>query len=349
MKEVERKEETKPNTRRILDEDDENKPEEETTPPVPDKSSDSIPLVLNQIPYPQRFQKKKLDAEFSKFLDIFKQLHINIPFADALEQMPHYAKFMKEILSKKRKFENHETVNMTAECSAIIQKHLPPKLKDPGSFTLPCTVGSLFIKKALCDLGASINLMPFSVYRKLGLGELKSTTIVLQLADRSMTYPKGVLEDVLVNVDKFIFPADFVVLDMEEDPEVPIILGRPFLATARALIEVQKGTLTLRVEDDEVVFNLFNALKHPEEVSSCFSIDSVDTIINACVESESPVDHYEISMPDVFGDELIDVNQENALIDRSLGREEKLSLDICAQVDVPSPELKQLPAHLRYA
>ncbi|XP_024021582.1 uncharacterized protein LOC112091651 [Morus notabilis] len=160
---------------------------------------------------------RKLDKQFSKFLDVFKKLHINIPFADALEQMPSYVKFMKEILSNKRKLEEYETVALTEECSAILQKKLPTKLKDPGSFTIPCTIGNSFFDKALCDLRASINLMALSVYRKLGLGEAKPTTISLQLADRSIKYPRGIIEDVLVKVDKFIFPADFIVLDIEED------------------------------------------------------------------------------------------------------------------------------------
>lgn len=152
--------------------------------------------------------------------------------------MPSYVKFMKKILSNKRKLKEYETVTLTEECSAILQRKLPPKLNDPGIFTIPCTIGNSFFDKALCDLGASINLMPLSVYRKLGLGEAKPTTVSLQLADRSIKYPRGVLEDVIVKVDKFIFPADFIVLDMEEDDEIPIILGRPFLATGRTLIDV---------------------------------------------------------------------------------------------------------------
>ena len=152
--------------------------------------------------------------------------------------MPNYVKFLKDIISKKRRLEEFEIVKLSKECSAILQKKLAQKLKDPGSFTLPCTIGDSFFDKDLCDLGASINLMPLSVYRKLGLGEMKQTTISLQLADRSIKYPHGIIEDILVKVDKFIFPADFVVLDMEEDQEVPLILGRPFLAMGRALIDV---------------------------------------------------------------------------------------------------------------
>jgi len=125
------------------------------------------------------------------------------------------------------------------ECSAIIQNKLPSNLKDPGSFTISCNIGNSEFNKALCDLGASINLMPFFVFRKLGLGEVKPTTVSLQLADRSVKYLLGVIEDVLVKVKNFIFLVDFIMLDVEEDREVPFILGRPFLATGRTLIDVQ--------------------------------------------------------------------------------------------------------------
>ena len=124
-------------------------------------------------------------------MEVFKKLHINIPFAEALEQMPSYVKFMKEILSKKRKLRDYETVALSEECSAVIQKKLPPKLKDPGSFTIPCV--KLDELKALCDLGASVNLMPLSVYNRLNLGKAKPTTVTLQMADRSLTHPYGVV------------------------------------------------------------------------------------------------------------------------------------------------------------
>ena len=127
---------------------------------------------------------------------------------------------------------------MSEECSAILQKKLPPKLKDPGSFTIPCAIGNLVFGKALCDLNASINLMPWSIFKKLKLGEARPTTVTLQLADRSLTCLRDIIEDVLVKVDKFIFPVDFIILDMEEDKEVLIILGIPFLAMRRALIDV---------------------------------------------------------------------------------------------------------------
>ena len=133
-------------------------------------------------------------------------------------------------------------------------------MKDLDSFTISCKIRNLIFERALYDLGTSINLMSLSIFRRLGLGEARLTTVTLQLANRSLKHPRGVIEDVLVKVDKFIFPVDFIVLDMEEDMEISIILGRPFLATGRAMIDVQKGELKLRVQDEEVKLNVFNAV-----------------------------------------------------------------------------------------
>ncbi|KAI3461414.1 hypothetical protein Pfo_018077 [Paulownia fortunei] len=250
-------------------------PSKELDKPKSKLFPDNPPPYMPLIPFPQRFQKQKLDKQFSKFFDVFKKLHINIPFAD-------------EIISNKRKLEEYETVALTEECSAILQKKRPPKLKDPGSFTIPCTIGNSFFDKSLCDLGASINLMPLSVYRKFGLGEAKPTTVSLQLADRSVKYPRGIIEDVLVKVDKFIFPADFILLDMEEDQDIPIILGRPFLATGRALIDVQKGELILRVQDDQVSFNVFKEIKSPSGVANCLRVETVDKCMKVTISEKQP-------------------------------------------------------------
>ena len=217
------------------------------------------------IPYHQRLKKGKLEKQFTKFLDIFKKLHINIPFMDALENMPSYVKFMKKILENKKKLGEYETIALTEECSTILQKKLPPKLKDPGSFTIPFLIRNLVAGKALCDLGTSINLMPLLMFKRLKLGEAKPTIISLQLADRSYQHPRGVIEIVLVKVDKFLFLVDFVILDMEEDDKVPVILGRPFLVTRKAQINVQEGELELRVQGDEVTFHVFQATKHSDD------------------------------------------------------------------------------------
>ena len=164
----------------------------------------------NATPFPQRLKKQNLDKFFSKFIHIFKSLHINLLFVDVLEQMPKYAKFLKKVLLNKRKLVDNEKVMLTEECNAILQRKLPPKLKDPGSFTIPCTIGDFYFDKVLCDLGASVNSMPLSIFKKLGLREVNPTTVCLQLADRSIKHPRGIIEDVLVKMDKFIFSANFI-------------------------------------------------------------------------------------------------------------------------------------------
>ncbi|XP_062109416.1 uncharacterized protein LOC133820034 [Humulus lupulus] len=308
-----------------------------------------------KIPYPQRLCKNNMDKQFTKFLEVFKKLHINIPFAEALEQMPSYVKFMKDFLSKKRNMEDFETVALTEECSAILQKKLPPKLRDAGSFTIPCTIGRIKGINALCDLGASINLMPLSVFKRLQLGEAKPTTVTLQLADRSLAHPRGVIEDVLVKVDKFIFPADFIVLDMEEDSNVPIILGRPFLATGQALIDVQKGELKLRVQREEVVFNVLKAMTYPEASNNCFSVDVMGNLVE---ERKLINDPLELSLVE---DEVSDQDGKEAMeyakwlnsygplkrkYFEELGAVPKRSFPSVEKP--PELELKILPDHLRY-
>ncbi|XP_024978992.1 uncharacterized protein LOC112516203 [Cynara cardunculus var. scolymus] len=192
--------------------------------------------------------------------------------------MPSYAKFLKDILSKKKKLNEFETVALTEGCSALLSNKIPPKFKDPGSFTIPCSIGGKEIGKALCDLGANINLMPLSVFNTLGTGEARPTTITLQLADKSIAHPKEKIEDVLVQVDKFIFPADFIIIDFEADKENPVILGRPYLAISRTLIDVQKGELTMRVNDQVVTFNVFKSMKYPDEKDKCSNLSVIESL-----------------------------------------------------------------------
>nr|XP_016503298.1 PREDICTED: uncharacterized protein LOC107821374 [Nicotiana tabacum] len=166
---------------------------------------------------------------------------LNIPLMDALSEMPGYAKMMKDLMSRKFDFQDLSTMTLTQTCSIVVTKSMAQKMSNPGSFTIPCTIGSYAFAKALCDLGASINLMHLTVYTKLGIGRARPTSMLLQLVDRTVKRPTEILDDVLVQVGKFVFPADFVILDCQVDEEIPIILGRPFLATGRALIDCDTG------------------------------------------------------------------------------------------------------------
>nr|GEX65950.1 hypothetical protein [Tanacetum cinerariifolium] len=174
------------------------------------------------------------------------------------------------------------TITMNERCSAVLLNKLSLKEKDPRSFTIPCDIGQIHINNALVDLGASISLMPYTMYEKLGLGEQKATRMSLERANRSIQYPREIIENVLIKVDKFVLLIDFIILDMPEDSRVPIILGRPFLATARGMIDVFNKKITLRVGDDEVIFNVDQSIKRtPIEDDECYGIDDLNDTINA--------------------------------------------------------------------
>ncbi|XP_070007320.1 uncharacterized protein [Nicotiana sylvestris] len=208
---------------------------------------------------------------------MMKRLSINVPLVEALEQMSNYAKFMKDLVTKKRSI-NCETIKMTHQVSAIVHS-MAPNLEDPDAFTIPCTIRSADFSKALCDLGASIHLMPYSIFKILGIEQPKPTSMILLMADRTIKRPLGIIDDVLVRVDKFILPADFVILDCEVNYEVPIILGRHFLATGNALVDVEAGELTFGVSDEKVVFHMCKSMRKPNSNEVWFFIDLVTDVI----------------------------------------------------------------------
>ncbi|GKB25498.1 reverse transcriptase domain-containing protein [Tanacetum coccineum] len=213
------------------------------------------------IPYPSRMnqekQKEKDEVQIHKFWQMFKQLHINISLADALILIPKYQKMLKSLLSNKEKLIDLANTPLNENCSAVILKKLPEKLGDPGKFLIPCGFSELKCK-ALADLAASINLMPLSVWKELGLPELISTQMTLELANRDICTLKGIARDVFVPVGKFTFLANFVIVDYESDPRVPLILGRPFLRTTCALIDVHGEEMILRDGNERLILNMRN-------------------------------------------------------------------------------------------
>ncbi|GKB27186.1 reverse transcriptase domain-containing protein [Tanacetum coccineum] len=194
--------------------------------------------------------------------------------------MPNYGKFLKELISNKHKIKQISAAFLSDESSAMIQNKVPPKLGDPRSFLIPCNFNKTFSYNALADLGASINLMPYSLYAKLSHKTLKPTKMSVRLADRSFQYPAGIAENMLIKVGKFIFPTDFVILKMEEDSKVPLMLGRPFLHTADAVIRVKQKQLNLGVGTKRMIFNIDSAVKHSySNDDTYFSIDVIDEIL----------------------------------------------------------------------
>ena len=219
-------------------------------------------------PFPQALRGRKKATQQAGILEVLRQVKVNIPLLDLINQVPAYAKFLKDLCTIKKGLGIEKKAFLTEHFSALIQSKYPVKYKDPGSPTIPVNIGGNCINKALLDLGASVNLMPYSVYMQLGLGELKPTSITLSLADRSVKIPKGIVEDVLVKINKFYYPVDFVVLDTEpssnEPNHVPIILGRPFLATANAIINCRNGIMQLTFGDMTLELNIFHLNNNPK-------------------------------------------------------------------------------------
>ncbi|XP_048446055.1 uncharacterized protein LOC125479937 [Pyrus x bretschneideri] len=257
-------------------------------------------VYVPPMPYLKRLKPKAKDQQLIDFMKTLAKVQINLPLIDAIENIPSYAKFLKDVCTKKEKLVDFEKVILTEQCSAILLHKLPPKKKDPGSFTISCTIGNCDFSSALIDLGASVNLMPYSVFKRLGEGELKPTSSIIQLADRSITYPRGVIEDVIVKVDNLYLPVDFMVLDMDEDLTTPIILGRPFLGTARTLIDVEAGTLTFRGENQTVVFRLFEAITHPGDKQECMRVDALDGLPRTKFVTRSSTDNLPIKTQNVI-------------------------------------------------
>nr|GEW13801.1 reverse transcriptase domain-containing protein [Tanacetum cinerariifolium] len=199
---------------------------------------------------PIRLQKVKLREEddilAAKFMEIFRDLHFELSFVDAFIHMPKFAPMFKKLLNNKDKLIELTKTPLNENCSTIVLKKLPEKLGDPGRFLIPCDFSEFDNCLALADLGASINLMPLSIYKKLRLPTVNDTKMVLEIADQTISKPTGVAENVFVKIGKFYFPANFVVLDFVADPRVPLILGRPFLSTAHVLIDVYEGEIILR-------------------------------------------------------------------------------------------------------
>ncbi|XP_019257667.1 PREDICTED: uncharacterized protein LOC109235873 [Nicotiana attenuata] len=209
---------------------------------------------------------------------MLNQITITMHFVEALEKMPGYAKFMKDLVTKNKNV-NFETVKVTHQCSAIISQ-AEKKMEDPGAFTIPCTIGVTSFTKILCDLGASINLIPYDVFKKFGLGDPRSTSMKLLMADRTLKKLLGVIFDILVKVGHFYFPADFVILDCVVDREVPIILGRLFLATGRAICDGEAGELKFRLNDEEEIFHIQKSMKQLHDYVLISVTDTVDEMVD---------------------------------------------------------------------
>nr|GFC60125.1 reverse transcriptase domain-containing protein [Tanacetum cinerariifolium] len=251
-----------------------------------EKPSVIIPKSKANLPYPSRLVKEKIrgkdDILAAKFMEIFRDLHFELSFANALVHMPKFAPMFKKLLNNKNKLIELTKTSLNKNCSTVVLKKLSEKLGDPGRFLIPCDFSEFDNCLALADLGASINLMPLSIWKKLKLPTLNDRKMVLELADRTISKPTGVAENVFVKVGKFYFPADFIVLDFIADPRVPLILGRSFLSIAHALIDVYEGEIIIRHHDQSLT------LKYGDKPSISYnnfqSLNKVDLIDATCEE-----------------------------------------------------------------
>ncbi|XP_027060851.1 uncharacterized protein [Coffea arabica] len=249
-----------------------------------------ITVKTNPPPFPSRLEKSKKQDKEKEILKVFRKVEINIPLLDAIKQVPKYAKFLRDLCVNRRRLRGDERVIVGENVSAVLQRKLPPKCGDPGMFTIPCRIGNTVIRMAMLDLGASINVMPKSIYASLKLGPLKETGIIIQLADRTNAYPDGLIEDVLVKVNDLVFPADFYVLDMDDghspDPSL-LLLGRPFMSTAQTKIDVNKGILSMEFDGKIVHFNIFDTMKYPSNsnFSLVLSVSAIDPTVQEVFET----------------------------------------------------------------
>ncbi|KAJ9566151.1 hypothetical protein OSB04_002117 [Centaurea solstitialis] len=301
-------------------------------PPV--ESSVKKPTHVPNVSFPARLAKAKLEAKLGKFLEMMKQLHINIPFMDAITEIPTYAKFLKDLISTKCR----SRIILSEECSALITTVVPEKIGDPGSFSIPCSINGLSIHRALCDLGASVSLMPLAIANKVHMGDLKATNMSLQLADRSIKYPVGVLEDLPLQVGSFIIPCDFVVLEMIEDVNTPIILGRPFLATAGAIIDVKHGKLSLNVGKEKVEFEFRKSMGLPPSMDDIQIADALETVFS----EEILVDEEDARVIEEIFDTSEPFTKKVVVEPISAMKEENIAAP-------PKVDLKPLPPNLKYA
>ncbi|GJZ48125.1 reverse transcriptase domain-containing protein [Tanacetum coccineum] len=320
----------------------------------------NAPKPKPDLPYPSRLNNQKLreidDHQMMKFLQIFRSLHFDLSFTDALLYMPKFASTFKNLLSNKEKLFELANTPVNENCLAVILKKLLEKLADPGKFLIPCNFPEIVECFALVDLGASINLMPLSIWRNLSLPELTPTQMILELADWSTTRPTGIAEDVFVRVRKFHFPTDFVAVDYVVDPRVPLILGRPFLRTARALIDVYGEELTLRVSDEAITFKVvfLRSVRNSDNSESGKPTPISEPIIAKSSHSLTPfegrIDDAEF---DPEGDirlieEMLNNDPHSPLPLKEL-KCEKLKSVKSSVDEPPKLELKDLPSYLEYA
>ncbi|CAM8951464.1 unnamed protein product [Rhodiola kirilowii] len=326
-----------------------------------------VPRTNATLPFPVPARVPKQTVMDKDVFELFSKVEINIPLLEAIKQIPKYAKFLKDLCTNRRRGNRVDQELMSRNVSTILQRKVPPKCGDPGTYTIPCTIGNIRLENCMLDLGASINVLPYSIYSCLRIGPLEPTGLTIQLADRSCKQPEGKIEDVLVQVGELIFPADFYVLRMEgcgTKDHAPILLGRPFLKTSKMKIDCDSGTLSMEVEGEKFSFDIFRAIKQPMESEEIQALDTLDDLVQE-VQMELREDPLELALIGSIHShentyELVKGVHETIsylkisepLTLRYEVNEVKLfksNVFLPSIVQAPEVELKPLPGHLKYA
>ncbi|GKE74650.1 reverse transcriptase domain-containing protein, partial [Tanacetum coccineum] len=330
--------------------------------PIPILEPD-VPKTLpkQNILYPSRLDNQKLRDKASyqkeKIFQMFQDLRFDVTFADALLLMPRFAPTIRNLLINKEKLFKLAKIPLNENCSTMLLKKLPEKLGDPDKFLIPCNFPRMDVCHALADLGASINLMPLSIWKKLSLPELTPTRMTLELADRSITHPKGLAEDVYVKVRKFHFPTNFVAVDFEADPRVPLILGRSFLRTGRALIDVYGEEITLRnnflggnlTPSSDPILSSTTPSFTPFEGGD-FILEEMETFLQTPNEfTDLDDDFYDTEGDILYLKKLLNEDPSPTLPPKK-NKDLKGVIEAKSSIEEPLElELKDLPSHLEYA
>ncbi|CAM8997619.1 unnamed protein product [Rhodiola kirilowii] len=350
--------------------------EDVTKMPSPDADGTSRPgLVLatensnTHIPlsFPMQVRAPKKYIMDKEVWELFSKVEINIPLLGAIKQIPRYAKFLKELCTNRRRSNRDDQELLSKNVSAIIQRKVPPKCGDPGTYTIPCIIGNIRIENCMLDLGASINILPYSIYSCLRIGPLEPAGLIIQLADKSCKQSKGMIEDVLVQVGELVFPADFYALKMESSgptDHAPILLGHPFLKTSKIKIKCDSGTLSIEVEGEVIHFDMFRAMKHPLEFEAVHALDMLDDLVQE-VQPERGADPLELALERAvyshedsyeFTETILDALSQLEFARPLTPMYEvnevclfKSNVFLPSTVQAPKLEMKPLPEHLKYA
>nr|KAJ0198196.1 hypothetical protein LSAT_V11C700362320 [Lactuca sativa] len=328
-----------------------------------DSKVGELGVEVNTAPYPSDLEKPasfpfgKRGPKMEDMWDLFSQVKINIPLVKLIKEVPSYAKFLKDLCVKKRKLQAHlpKKIDLTEHASSIISNKLPPKLKNPGAPLISVTLGNINIKKALLDLGASVNIIPGNLFDQHDLDTLEQTDIILRLADKSTKIPWGILLDVIIKVEDFYYPVDFLVLDTEstyKESQPSIILGRPFLVTINAQINCRTGAMDISFGNRKLRINIFNTFPNSPSDYECYRMDVVDDLVHHFTPKILHPDPLEFFLSN-YRVEVLDLDDIKMRPPWSY-HVEKLPTSFSDPLkpsleEPPTLELKTLPSHLKYS